>query len=237
MTNTCKIHLNVSTHFYMFMNLTKQSMTNIGIENHLRNQINSLNKEIHTKQGIIGTVQDSPSVQWRLHRCWWRMLKTKCVGDNFEILVIVFAVFGTIIHYHFTYSRAPTSKRCHEYLNSVTTIQKVLVTYIYVACCDCIPPYKMFKPLTEKQRYYLKQYMDFSTKYRFDWHEVKLNFIWEKFRVKTATKTSSFRDELKRARKDRLKITNEFLDVVKLLQRQVSKLNTKGTKGSADPWM
>merc|ERR1712131_135401 len=97
--------MGVSTHFYMFMNLTKQSMTSIGIENHLRNQINSLNKEIHTKQGII-----------------------------------------------------------------------------------------------EKQRYYLKQYMEFSTKYR---------------------------DELKRARKDRLKITNEFLDVVKLLQRQVSKLNAK----------
>ena len=23
----------------------------------------------------------------RLHRCWWRMLETKCVGDNFKILV------------------------------------------------------------------------------------------------------------------------------------------------------
>jgi len=22
----------------------------------------------------------------RLHRCWWRMLETKCVGDNFEML-------------------------------------------------------------------------------------------------------------------------------------------------------
>ena len=43
----------------MFMNLTKQSMTSIGIENHLSNQINSLNKEIQTKQGIIGTVRDS----------------------------------------------------------------------------------------------------------------------------------------------------------------------------------
>ena len=53
--------------------------------------------------------------------------------------------------------------------------------------------------------------------------------------MKTATQIHSFRDELKRARKDRLKITNEFLDVVKLLQRQVSKLNTKGTKGSVDP--
>ena len=23
----------------------------------------------------------------RLHRCWWRMLRTKCVGDKFEMLV------------------------------------------------------------------------------------------------------------------------------------------------------
>ena len=23
----------------------------------------------------------------RLHRCWWRMLETKCVGDKFEMLV------------------------------------------------------------------------------------------------------------------------------------------------------
>ena len=27
-----------------------------------------------------------------LHRCWWRMLETKCVGDNFEMLVTVLAV-------------------------------------------------------------------------------------------------------------------------------------------------
>ena len=64
MTNTCKIYSNVSTHFYMFMNLTTKSMTSIEIEDHLRSQINSLNKEIHTKQGIIGKVQDSQSMQW-----------------------------------------------------------------------------------------------------------------------------------------------------------------------------
>ena len=63
MTNTCKIYSNVSTLFYMFMNPTTKSMTNIEIENHLRNQINSLNKEIHTKQGIIGKVQGIQSAQ------------------------------------------------------------------------------------------------------------------------------------------------------------------------------
>jgi len=29
---------------------------------------------------------------WR-HRCWWRMLETKCVGDNLEMLVTVLAIF------------------------------------------------------------------------------------------------------------------------------------------------
>ena len=32
-----------------------------------------------------------------LHRSWWRMLETKCVDDNFEMLVTVLAVFVTNI--------------------------------------------------------------------------------------------------------------------------------------------
>ena len=35
----------------------------------------------------------------RLHRCWWRMFETKCVIDNFEMLVTVLAVFVTNIVY------------------------------------------------------------------------------------------------------------------------------------------
>ena len=35
----------------------------------------------------------------RLHRCWWRMLETKCVSDNFGMLLTVFAVFVTNILY------------------------------------------------------------------------------------------------------------------------------------------
>ena len=27
-----------------------------------------------------------------LHRCWWRMLKTKCVNDNYKMLVTVLAI-------------------------------------------------------------------------------------------------------------------------------------------------
>ena len=33
----------------------------------------------------------------RLHRCWWRMLETKRVGDNFKILVTVLAILVTNI--------------------------------------------------------------------------------------------------------------------------------------------
>ena len=28
----------------------------------------------------------------RLHICWWRMLETKCVADNFELMVTVLAI-------------------------------------------------------------------------------------------------------------------------------------------------
>ena len=71
-------------------------MSTSEIEKHLRNQIISLNKEIHTKQGIIGGV--------------------KVVTSNKDL-------------------------RFCFVIRDLT--------------------------LKEKQRYYLKQYMEFSTKYRF----------------------------------------------------------------------
>ena len=37
-----------------------------------------------------------------LHRCRWRILATKRVGDNFKMLVTVLAIFVTNIHYLFT---------------------------------------------------------------------------------------------------------------------------------------
>ena len=33
------------------------------------------------------TVMKSPTLSPRLHRCWWHILETKCVGDKFEMLV------------------------------------------------------------------------------------------------------------------------------------------------------
>ena len=53
-----------------------------------------------------------------LHRCWWRMLETKCVGDNFEMLVTVFAVFVTNILYLQHKRQAPIFERRHEWLDS-----------------------------------------------------------------------------------------------------------------------
>ena len=60
----------------------------------------------------------------RLHRCWWRMLETKYVGDNFEMLVTVLAVFVTNILYILALVQPSTTKRCHQYRNSVTKNQK-----------------------------------------------------------------------------------------------------------------
>ena len=37
-----------------------------------------------------------------LHQCWWRMLETKFVGDNFEMLMTVSTVFVTDILYLLT---------------------------------------------------------------------------------------------------------------------------------------
>ena len=65
----------------------------------------------------------------RLHRCWWRMLETKCVGNNYEMLVTVFAIMVTIIQYLFTLALgtsikkvSPTSKFCHQH-------QKIVINF------------------------------------------------------------------------------------------------------------
>ena len=57
-----------------------------------------------------------------LHRCWCRMLETKCVGDNFKMLVTILIMLVTNILYLLT------SKRCHQDLNSVANILKLSPT-------------------------------------------------------------------------------------------------------------
>ena len=54
-----------------------------------------------------------------LHRCWWRMLETKCVGDYFKILVTVLAISVTTNLYLWALSArskflSPTFSNCHE---------------------------------------------------------------------------------------------------------------------------
>ena len=63
----------------------------------------------------------------RLHRCWLWMLETKCVGDNFEMLVTILAVFVTIIIY---LSRLSSSITCHQHPCSFIVIK------IYVNTCS-----------------------------------------------------------------------------------------------------
>ena len=72
-----------------------------------------------------------------LHRFWWRMLETKYVGDNFEMLVTVLADFDTNIFYILPVAsginiqkKSPISKFCHKHPKIVTNIH---LSSIYVA--------------------------------------------------------------------------------------------------------
>ena len=47
----------------------------------------------------IRTINTCSLFRYRLHRCWWRMLETKCVDDNSEMLVTAYAFFVTNILY------------------------------------------------------------------------------------------------------------------------------------------
>ena len=80
------------------------------------------------------TIQDSVGsnisglnhiISGRLHRCWWRMLETKCVGDNFKMLVMILVTnilyllkwaSGTIIQ-----KMSPRSLFCRQHSKIVTT--------------------------------------------------------------------------------------------------------------------
>ena len=58
----------------------------------------------------------------RFHQCWWRMLETKCVGDNYKMLATVSVNLVTSIHHLFTLASGtniqkmlPTSKNSHQH--------------------------------------------------------------------------------------------------------------------------
>ena len=78
---------------------------------------------------------------FRLHRCWWRMLETKYVSDNFEMLVTVlpkpfWPVFVTNILYLLTLvsgtnnqKMSPISRFCHWHPKIVTNIYEATTLY------------------------------------------------------------------------------------------------------------
>ena len=53
-------------------------------------------------------------------RCWWQMLKTKCVGESLKMLVTVLAILVTNIHYLFYMSVG-------HHQNFVTSVQKLVI--------------------------------------------------------------------------------------------------------------
>ena len=69
------------------------------------------------------------SMQFWWHRCWWRILKTTGVGDNFEMLVTVLTILVTNISYFWTWASGTkiqklllSSKFCHQH-------QKIVANY------------------------------------------------------------------------------------------------------------
>ena len=79
---------------------------------------------------IIGRCQWRSNKPRRLHRCWWRMLETKYVGDNFEMLVTVLADFVTNILYLLALASgtniqkmSPILKFRHQHPQIVTNIK------------------------------------------------------------------------------------------------------------------
>ena len=50
--------------------------------------------------------------QIRLHRCWWRLLETKCLVDNFKMLVTFLTISVTN-----TQKMSPTLLNCHQLHN------------------------------------------------------------------------------------------------------------------------
>ena len=65
---------------------------------------------------------------FRLHRCWWRKLETKCVGDNLRLLVTVLAILTTNILYVLTLASGTNILGCHQDLKSVANNPKLSPT-------------------------------------------------------------------------------------------------------------
>ena len=63
------------------------------------------------------------------------MLETKCVGNNFKMLVTVLAILVTNINYLFTLASGNNIQRCRQDPNSVTNIRKLSPTLSHQHHC------------------------------------------------------------------------------------------------------
>ena len=93
--------------------------------------------QIKTYQSIFRFNRKFAEVEFlRLHRCWWRMLETKCVGDSFEMLMTVLAILVIYILYLSTLApdnnitkMSPISRFCHLHPKDVTNIEILSLTF------------------------------------------------------------------------------------------------------------
>ena len=97
----------------------------------LKSRISFFNQLTPRRLNQGDSVQGDSILQYEwLHRCWWRMLETKCVGDNYKMLVTVLAILVTNIHYLFRLASGtnipkmpPTSTFSHQHPQIVTNFR------------------------------------------------------------------------------------------------------------------
>ena len=77
---------------------------------------------------FINIVRISQS-KFCLNGCWWRILETKCAGDNFRMLMTVMAILVIDIHNLFSfapginiYKSSPTLSHQHRDVTNITKI-------------------------------------------------------------------------------------------------------------------
>ena len=93
-----------------------------------------------------GTLHDGLD---QLNRCWWQMLETKRVGDNFKMLVTVLAISVINILYLLilalgTSNVGPISRRCHQHHD----VTNMIVATWSVSLKTCEKCYSMSTPET-----------------------------------------------------------------------------------------
>ena len=105
------------------LNLCQISHLNVSVNIHHRLKLPRKRGQYVVKRCFVVKNAYKPKLNGQLnwlHRCWWQMLETKCVGDNFEMLVTFLAVFVTNILYLLTYDGVNVG---HQQPKDVTNIE------------------------------------------------------------------------------------------------------------------